>query len=391
MRHTLIVAVDRHRYTYGVTRHILIASLLIAVVAGILAFEVTPRMRDLEVYWTGAVRAAAGEPLYRAEDNHYQYKYLPAFAVLTIPLGWLSEQTARGIWFSLSLFLVPALLILSVKLLPSQRKPSWFLYLIAILVMGKYYVRELSLGQVNLLFAVVAVLAGLNLIRSRERLGGALMAATAAIKPYGVILLPWLVARRRFATIAAAGGVFALIILTPVVIYGFEGTYELYRAWWVTVSSTTAPNLPNQDNVSLASLFARWFGAGTSTTALTTIAGLGLIMLMISVVKKRRGIVAPEGLELSMLLWMIPLFSPQGWDYVLLIGTPGIVILANAKELMPKPILIISVIAAATIGLTIYDVIGRAAYMQIMSSGVITLCAVTLLIAMGTLRFKRIA
>jgi hypothetical protein len=374
-----------------VTRHILIVSLFIAVVAVILAFELTPSMRDLEVYWTGAVRAAAGEPLYRAEDNHYQYKYLPAFAVLTIPLGWLSEQTARGIWFSLSLLLVPALLILSVKLLPSQREPSWFLYLIAILVMGKYYVRELSLGQVNLLFAVVAVFACLNLIRNRERLGGALTAATVAIKPYGIILLPWLMARRQIAAIAAAAGVFALTILTPVVIYGFEGTYELYRGWWVTVSSTTAPNLPNQDNVSLASLFSRWFGPGTSTTAMATIAGLGLIILVISVFRKRREIVAPEGLELSMLLWMIPLFSPQGWDYVLLIGTPGIVILANAKELMPKPILVISGIAAATMGLTIYDVIGRAAYMQIMRSGVITLCAVTLLFAMGTLRFKRIA
>ena len=36
---------------------------------------------DFEVYRTAAQRVVHGEPLYRADDGHYQFKYLPAFAV----------------------------------------------------------------------------------------------------------------------------------------------------------------------------------------------------------------------------------------------------------------------------------------------------------------------
>ena len=70
-------------------------SFAIAIVAGVLALSVVQmfpeklsrKMPDLEVYWTAASRARSAAPLYRSEDGHYQFKYLPAFAVLTAPAG----------------------------------------------------------------------------------------------------------------------------------------------------------------------------------------------------------------------------------------------------------------------------------------------------------------
>ena len=79
-------------------------------------------MPDLEVYWTAAVRARGAQPLYRAEDGHYQFKYLPAFAVLAIPLGVVSLQTAKAVWFVVSVGLIAALVTLSLGLLPERRK-----------------------------------------------------------------------------------------------------------------------------------------------------------------------------------------------------------------------------------------------------------------------------
>ena len=32
---------------------------------------------------------------------------------------------------------------------------------------------------------------------------------------------------------------------------------------------------------------------------------------------------APEGLEYAAFAFLVPLLSPQGWDYVLLLGLPG--------------------------------------------------------------------
>ena len=77
--------------------------LLVAGVAIVLALlfggRVSRKMPDLAVYWTAATRARAAEPLYRVDDGHYQFKYLPAFAVLATPLSTVSLQAAKAIWF----------------------------------------------------------------------------------------------------------------------------------------------------------------------------------------------------------------------------------------------------------------------------------------------------
>ena len=103
-------------------------ALLISAVAIALAVSfvgtVSRKMPDFAVYWTAASRASHAEPLYRAEDGHYQFKYLPAFAVLTIPLSWLPLATAKAIWFVASVTLLTLLLMLSVRVLPERRRPA---------------------------------------------------------------------------------------------------------------------------------------------------------------------------------------------------------------------------------------------------------------------------
>ena len=75
-------------------------------------------MPDFEVYWRAGARALAAEPLYREEDGHYQFKYLPAFAMLAIPAALLPLPVAKGIWFTISTALVAVVLAASLTLLP---------------------------------------------------------------------------------------------------------------------------------------------------------------------------------------------------------------------------------------------------------------------------------
>src|SRR4029079_11018727 len=96
-------------------------------------------MPDFAVYWTAANRASHAEPLYRAEDGHYQFKYLPAFAILTIPLGAVSLETAKAIWFIASVGLLASLLALSVMMMPERRRPTPVLVMLTLLVMAKFY------------------------------------------------------------------------------------------------------------------------------------------------------------------------------------------------------------------------------------------------------------
>ena len=73
----------------------------------------------------------------------------------------------------------------------------------------------------------------------------------------------------------------------------------------------------------------------------------------------RRRVVAPAGLEAALLLTMIPLLSPQGWDYVFLIATPAVVYLVNYDRELPPALRGITWTALALIAFSLYDILGR--------------------------------
>ena len=77
----------------------LLPAFALLILALFFAGKVSRKMPDLEVYWTAAVRARSAEPLYRVEDEHYQFKYLPAFAVLAIPAGGVPLPVAKRAWY----------------------------------------------------------------------------------------------------------------------------------------------------------------------------------------------------------------------------------------------------------------------------------------------------
>jgi len=367
------------------------ACALLAAALGAFVLRVSRDMHDSEVPWTAARRAAAAEPLYRAGDEHYQFKYLPAFAVLAIPLGVMPLAVAKGVWFVGSVALLVGLMTLSVRLLPEQRKPTTLLVVSAIVVLAKFYARELDMGQVNLPFAMAVTGALLAMKTKRDLLAATLIVLSIAIKPYGALLLPVVVARRQRVGIVAAAIGCLLLLLLPVPLYGWSGTVDLHESWWETVTETTAPNLLNPDNVSLASLYAKWLGMTFLSTILAAASALVLLAGVMMVFLRRRSIPFPEGLEGSLLLLLIPLLSPQGWDYVLLIATPAIVYLANYLDTLPGPLRVITVIAGLTIGLSLFDIMGRAAYAAFMGAGIISVCALVLVAALTTLRLKAVA
>jgi len=367
------------------------ACALLAAALGAFVLRVSRDMHDSEVPWTAARRAAAAEPLYRAGDEHYQFKYLPAFAVLAIPLGVMPLAVAKGVWFVGSVALLVGLMTLSVRLLPEQRKPTTLLVVSTIVVLAKFYARELDMGQVNLPFAMTVTGALLAMKTKRDLLAATLIVLSIAIKPYGALLLPVVVARRQRVGIVAAAIGCLLLLLLPVPLYGWSGTVDLHESWWETVTETTAPNLLNPDNVSLASLYAKWLGMTFLSTILAAASALVLLAAVMMVFLRRRSIPFPEGLEGSLLLLLIPLLSPQGWDYVLLIATPAIVYLANYLDTLPGPLRVITVIAGLTIGLSLFDIMGRAAYAAFMGAGIISVCALVLVAALTTLRLKAVA
>jgi len=369
----------------------LAVALLAALAVWVFIYKAAPKMPDFEVYWKAGARAVHAEPLYRTDDGHFQFKYLPAFAMLAIPFGLAPLQTAKLLWYGISIALLVQLLRANIRLPPERRKPVGWLIGVLIVVFGKFYAHELVLGQVNILFAVIATMALLAMKSGREAEAGALVALAIVIKPYAVLFLPWLVARRRLGSIATAVAGLGLALLLPAAVYGFGGNVDLHREWWRTVTETTAPNLSVYDNVSLAAMYYRWVGPGALQAQLAY--GTAALLLLIAgiVFLMRRGVTFPEGLEGGLLLTLMPLLSPQGWDYVFLIATPAIVYLANYADCLPQPLRALTVAAAATIGLALFDLLGRTLYYAFMRMSVISLCFFVVIAALVALRARKAA
>src|SRR2546421_10006657 len=104
-------------------------------------------MRDFAVYRQAATRALYAEPLYRPEDGHYQFKYLPIFAYAMAPFAWFSEDGAKTIWYALSCMAGLMLVYWSIRLLPERRLPSPGLFLVTRCSLAYVFGRVTALGQ----------------------------------------------------------------------------------------------------------------------------------------------------------------------------------------------------------------------------------------------------
>jgi len=364
---------------------------LIALAIWVFIYKAAPRMPDFEVYWRAASRAAHAQPLYQASDGHFVFKYLPAFAVLAVPLGFLPVQNAKLLWFAISVALVVLLLALNIRLPPESRLPPRWLVFFTVITFGKFYAHELVLGQVNVLFAVVATYMLLAMKDGRETEAGLLATLAIVIKPYAVLFIPWMVARRQLASIVSVCVGFAIALALPIVRYGVSGTVTLHREWWRTVTETTAPNLSVYDNISLAAIFFRWVGPGDLSARLAFGAAIVLLLVAAIVFLLRRGVTFPEGVEGGLLLTLMPLLSPQGWDYVFLIATPAVIFLINYRDQMPAFWRVMIPLTLGAIGLSIFDLMGRTAYYAFMRMSMISVLFFVVIAALVTMRIRKIA
>jgi alpha-1,2-mannosyltransferase len=371
-------------------RWLAVLSLIVLGVA-VYTARIRQEMVDFVTWRRAAVRALQAEPLYRPEDGHYQFKYLPAFALVMAPFGALNQNFGKMLWFAILVGLLVALLRWSVVALPDRRLSQLTLAGITFILMAKFYMHELLLGQTNLLLGALLVGALLAIRHDRPVLAGAVVGAAVFVKPYALILVPWLLVAKGWRAAAMAASVVTAGLLLPAVVYGWTGNLDLLRGWLSTVTDSTMPNLLGNDNVSIASMWAKWLGPGSWATVLTLVTVVATGALVVAVWRRRRGVTAPEYLECALLMLLIPLVSPQGWDYVLLLATPAVVCSVDRWREFPGLWRWGLGLALALMGLTIFDIMGRTLYGQFMALSVISVCALTVAVALVHARWHRLA
>ena len=363
--------------------------LLLMLAAGaVFHTRIEREMVDFNVYRTAAARALAAEPLYRADDQHYQFKYLPAFALAMTPFAMVDPEAAKAIWFALSAGLLTAFIRWSVRALPERRRSERVLLWVTALLMLKFYLHELTLGQTNILLGALIMGALLATQVEVPRVAGILVGMAAFVKPYALLLLPWLAFSAGTTAAWASAGVLGAGLVLPALVYGWNGNVQQLVDWWRTVTGTTPGNLLGADNVSLAAMWAKWIGLGAPATALATITTGGILGLVATVWVRRQTVSSPEYLECALLMLLVPLLSPQGWDYVLLLGTPAVVFLVDRWKDVSQQWRLITAVSLALMGLTVFDIMGRTLYAHFMALSIISVAAIATAVALTHLRWQ---
>jgi hypothetical protein len=367
----------------------LLALAVIAVV--VFVVRVDYMMVDFAVFQRAGVRVLDATPLYQEGDGHYQFKYFPAFALAMIPFAAFSPETGEAIWFVLSIVLVVVFVRACVRALPSPRLSRTQLTWLAVLLVGRFYVREVALGQTNALLGVLLIYALLAAQQQRDTAAGALVGAAVFVKPYAVIFIPWLLVTHGWRAMASCFVVLLAGLVAPAAVYGWQGNLDLLAGWWRTVTETTAPNLLIPENVSIATMWVKWIGPGMTATVLAGATLVAVAGLVIFVLARRRGVREPDYLEFGLLMLLIPLASPQGWDYVLMLATPVVLCLVDRMHAMPGAWRAIGWAAIVVMSFTIFDLVGRAIYTTFMALSMVTVAALVQAGVLARLRWQRIS
>lgn len=357
--------------------------------------KIKNEMKDFEVNYEAAKRLKWGETLYRASDEHYQFKYMPFSSFLYLPLTSLPLSTAKACWFFLIAAATSLLVHFSNRTVGIESRSGIFFFLPALLL-AKFLLRELQLGQINsvvtlILLMMTRCLAQKNGSTRRAVCPGLLWGLAAGLKPYAFIFFPYFVVKKKWISLASGLGFLLLAFLAPSLFYGLRGNIIVHKEWISTLSKSTPTLLRTQDNVSIFAFFSKRT-PNQDLSLLLTGAVLGCLALLIFfLIHKGKEIQHPSILECSALLVCIPLVSPLGWDYTFLMSILGLTIILkffNKFSLFWKCFLAFNL---SVISLSLYDLVGQKIYSVFMSWSVLTINFLILLGYLSYLRIKKIA
>jgi len=349
-------------------------------------------MADFEVNYKAGQRIRSGETLYRTADGHWQFKYLPFSAFLYVPLTLLPLALAKAVWFGLIVAASVSIIVISSKLIDYKYDTFLSPVLVTVLVMGRYFFREIQLGQINALITFLLVALIWLLARSQTAaaaaVGGALGGLATALKPYALVFFPYFALRKKWTALALGLAVLSLAIFAPALSYGWKGNLIVLGEWRSSLAASTPSLLSSQDNVSLIGfLMKRTHDQSVSLVVygiiLAALGGLVLFLL-------HRGSRLSQSTVLDgfLFLALIPLISPLGWDYTFLCAAPAVMLICrHYDKYRPfwKGFLVFNFLI---ISLSLYDLMGRGLYAAFMSSSIITLDFLALVSYLAYLRIK---
>jgi hypothetical protein len=303
--------------------------ILAIVVLGYFRNTLKKEMNDFRVVHRAATRVLHTENLYNFDDGHYLYKYSPFFAILIAPLGLFSFKLGQVIWLLGMCLCLAFILNRCKRMILGDKPPPPYLYLLTILFTSKFLVREIKLGQTDLLMLSFIFLFISFMDRKKDCLAGLFLSLSVMIKPISLIFVPYLLYKKEFKPVVHLIVLCVLFLFAPAIIYGFSSNLNLLSGWKTVMSVSSPPLLAVDLNQSLFAFFYRFLTPTIQQVNLLTLSYATVNLLIYSTIiglflwfffLNRRSkftekdfVRHPECIEYSLLLIFMSLFSPLGW------------------------------------------------------------------------------
>jgi hypothetical protein len=237
------------------------------------------RFTDFDTYLRAAWAVRAGGDMYKTTDDRgWHYVYPPLFAILMTPLadpprgadrkGYLPYEASVGIWYVITLALGAAGIGILAKVVEDPfrnlaagrgRRYSlrwWALRCAPVLVLlpaiGRCQVR----GQLGLVIVFFFCCMAAAILRGRRFRAGLWLSAAVCIEVIPVVLLAFPLWRRDWRMIAgSATGLFAGLILAPLIVLGAHNTIASYNSFYeelkIDVTHGHIPGRPGNESTGI--------------------------------------------------------------------------------------------------------------------------------------------
>jgi hypothetical protein len=307
-------------------------ALVLALYAGLYLLPVfgahAPRADDFQDYLFAAHQlAGGGDPYANFIRNHVSwdwslssgYLYPPAFAVILIPLTWVSNDLAVRIWLLLIQAAIAASLLIVYAVIGRPRRGE-ILCLVAVMTTFFPLASSVLTGSMNSLLLLLLTGAWACWHRRKDVLSGVLIGSAAVFKLFPLALLPYLAWRRHWKLLGAVGITGLAGLALGVGVTSFDHNLYYFRDMLPHLAAGTG----YRENQSLAGFTARicqpsTADAGGSAGWCGRVLDWPLVLLLVFIVIRATSRPARSGLEFALAVSTLPLISSVTWSFHLVV------------------------------------------------------------------------
>lgn len=215
------------------------AGVLLVVIIAYVAIAPLAKVRP---NWAGvdwSIMYTASGRIVEAGAYHYPPSFLyPPPAIGMFSFSNVLPKPATGIiWLALTIAASIGTFVLGTSLVGlRESKHRWTLALVAFALTEHYIAWDLRCQNCNMIYCFLLVAALWAIDRSRDRLGGALLALSVSLKLYPALIVGYLAGVRKWRAFAAAvASSLVLFIAMPAVVFGPGNLVGIYRSWFAHI------------------------------------------------------------------------------------------------------------------------------------------------------------